>query len=409
MTIRRALSADAEAVGRIHVESWNVAYRGIMPDDVIARTDLAYRTRFWAERIADRAWPVFLIEEEGQCVAFCQMMPTKDADDDATLPQLRGRGYGRMLIDHVFAEFQRRGFAEVTLWVLEENTHARRFYEKYGFQLDGGARRYPRTQVPEVRYRIRLSVPVSCADHFSGVSAAYAAFRPRYPDALFDFLAQAAPAHDEAWDAGTGSGQAAVGLARHFKHVTATDASSAQIEHATPDPRVSYRVRPAESCDLADRSVDIVTAAQALHWFDRPRFWAEARRVLRPTGGGVIAVWTYVMVEIAPRIDEIVRRFYRDVVGPYWPPERRITEERYQTIEFPFAEFAAPDFVIEQQMTLDDVAGYIRTWSATRAFVKHHGQDPVDGLVAELAAAWRVPQQSRLARWPVAMRIGRVG
>ena len=247
---------------------------------------------------------------------------------------------------------------------------------------------------------------MSFADHFSGVSAAYAAFRPRYPDALFDFLAQAAPERDAVWDAGTGSGQAAVGLARHFRHVIATDASPSQIEHATPDPRVSYRVCPAEACDLDDRSVDLVTAAQALHWFDRSRFWVEARRVLRPAG--VIAVWTYIMLEIAPRIDVIIHRFYHDVVGPYWPPERRITEERYQTIEFPFAEFAAPNFVIEQPVTLDDVAGYVRTWSATRRFVQQHGHDPVDGLVAELAQAWGAPQQSRLARWPVAMRVGRV-
>ena len=248
---------------------------------------------------------------------------------------------------------------------------------------------------------------MSFADHFSGVSAAYAAFRPRYPDVLFDFLAQVAPAHEAAWDVGTGSGQAAVGLARHFTRVIATDASSSQIEHATPDPRVSYRVCPAEACDLNDRSIDLVTVAQALHWFDRPRFWAEVRRVLRP--GGVIAVWTYVMLQIAPRIDELVHRFYHDVVGPYWPPERRITEERYKTIEFPFEEFAAPNVVIEQSVTLDEVAGYIRTWSATRRFVQQHGHDPVDGLVTELARVWGgAPQQPRLARWPVAMRVGRV-
>jgi len=167
LTIRRAGSDDATTVAHIHVESWNVAYRGIMPDDVIARTDLAYRTAFWAERIADQEWPVFLLEDDGKCVAFCQMVPTKDSDDDAArvghitslhvLPQLRGRGHGRILIDHVFAEFQRRGFAEVTLWVLEENRTARRFYEKSGFRLDGGSRSYPRTDVPEVRYRIRLN------------------------------------------------------------------------------------------------------------------------------------------------------------------------------------------------------------------------------------------------------------
>ena len=167
LTIRRALSDDATTVAHIHVESWNVAYRGIMPDELIARTHLAYRTAFWAERIADQEWPVFLLEENGKCIAFCQMVPTQDSDDDAArvghipslhvLPQLRGHGHGRVLIDHVFAEFRRRGFAEVTLWVLEENRNARRFYEKSGFRLDGGSRSYPRTNVPEVRYRIGLN------------------------------------------------------------------------------------------------------------------------------------------------------------------------------------------------------------------------------------------------------------
>jgi ribosomal protein S18 acetylase RimI-like enzyme len=166
VTLRRATSADAEAVGRIHVESWNVAYRGIMPDDVIARTDLAYRARFWAERIADPDWPVFVIEENGQRVAFCQMVASRDPDDDPTrvghitsihvLPHLRGRGHGRLLMDHVLQEFQKRGFTQVTLWVLDENRKARAFYERYGFELDGGTRRYPKTQVPEVRYRIHL-------------------------------------------------------------------------------------------------------------------------------------------------------------------------------------------------------------------------------------------------------------
>lgn len=166
MSIRRALPADAPAVGRIHVESWNVAYRGIMPDDVIKRTDVAYRTKFWKEQIADPEWPVFLLEERGVPMAFCQMVPSKDEGDDATrvghitslhvLPQLRGRGHGRVLMDHVLAEFGRRGFTDVTLWVLEANQPARRFYEKYGFARDGGTRTNPRTEVPEVRYRIKL-------------------------------------------------------------------------------------------------------------------------------------------------------------------------------------------------------------------------------------------------------------
>ena len=164
--IRLATPGDAPAVARIHVESWKVAYRGIMPDDVIARTDLAYRTHFWTERLANREWPVFVIEEGSELVAFCQMVPSPDADDDPktvghitsihALPHLRGRGYGRALLDHAFVEFKKRGMLEVTLWVLEGNTDARRFYEKLGFHNDGARKAYPGTEVPEVRYRIQL-------------------------------------------------------------------------------------------------------------------------------------------------------------------------------------------------------------------------------------------------------------
>lgn len=167
MTLRVATAADAEAVGRVHVESWKVAYRGIMPDDVIARTDLAFRTRLWTDRLATREWPVFVIDEGGEIVAFCQMVPSPDPGDDPTtvghitsihvLPQLRGRGHGRALLDRAFAEFRRRGFAEVTLWVLDGNVSARRFYEGLGFRQDGGRKTYPGTDVPEVRYRLRVS------------------------------------------------------------------------------------------------------------------------------------------------------------------------------------------------------------------------------------------------------------
>ena len=166
MTIRRATGADAETVARLHVESWKVAYRGIMPDDVIARTDLAFRTGFWKERIADQEWPVLLLEADERAVAFCHMIPTKDSDDDAArvghitsihvLPQQRGLGFGRALIDHVRDEFRRRGFRELTLWVLEQNWDARRFYEQHGFRADSGRRTYSNTNVPEVRYRTSL-------------------------------------------------------------------------------------------------------------------------------------------------------------------------------------------------------------------------------------------------------------
>ena len=167
MTLRVATLADADAVARIDVESWNVAYQGIMSAERIAKMDLPTRTAFWSERIAVREWPVFVFEEGGAIVAFCHMIPSPDPDDDGkktghitsihVLPHLRSRGHGRALLDRAFAEFRRRGYTEVTLWVLERNTKARRFYERFGFQQDPGGKTYPGTDVPEVRYRVRLS------------------------------------------------------------------------------------------------------------------------------------------------------------------------------------------------------------------------------------------------------------
>jgi ubiquinone/menaquinone biosynthesis C-methylase UbiE len=244
-------------------------------------------------------------------------------------------------------------------------------------------------------------------DHFSDAAAGYAIFRPRYPDALFAFLAAAVGRHDLAWDCATGSGQAALGLAPHFSRVIATDASPAQIAHATPHPAVEYRVAPAERSGLAAGSVDLVTVAQALHWLDRSAFYAETRRVLAP--GGVVAAWCYVLVRIAPAVDRVMDRFYHNTVGPCWPPERRIADERYRTIEFPFAELPAPEFTIEQALTLDELAGYVRTWSGTRRYAERNGVDPVDNLVAQLREPWGDPGARRVARWPVYLRAGRVG
>ena len=171
-------------------------------------------------------------------------------------------------------------------------------------------------------------------DHFSRVSSAYAAFRPRYPEVLFERVAALASGHASAWDCGTGSGQAALDLARYFEQVWGTDASAAQLAAALPHPRVHYRVARAEESGLLPGSVDLVTVAQALHWFDRPRFYDEVRRVVRP--GGVLVAWCYDLMDIEPAIDAHIHEFYTRTVGPYWPPERSLVEARYETIEFPF-------------------------------------------------------------------------
>lgn len=246
---------------------------------------------------------------------------------------------------------------------------------------------------------------MSFKDHFSDTAAGYASFRPRYPDALFSYLAEAAPSRERAWDCATGSGQAATGLAAHFKEVIATDASTEQIAHAIPNPRVAYRVAPAERSGLASGSTDLVTVAQALHWFDLPVFFAEVKRVLAP--GGLLAVWAYPGFRISPEIDRIVRRYYSETVGPYWPPERTMVEEGYRSIPFPFTELKTPLFEIERPVTLAGLAGYLRTWSATRRYLAERGIDPVAELLPSLSEVWGDPGAPRNMRAPLCLRVGR--
>jgi SAM-dependent methyltransferase len=244
-------------------------------------------------------------------------------------------------------------------------------------------------------------------DYFSAQSDEYARRRPHYPPALFEYLNLVVEAHDLTWDCGTGNGQAAAGLAPYFDQVIATDPSADQIRNAFQHPKVTYRQASAEDSGVAAASVDLVTVAQALHWFDIPRFFEEARRALKR--GGVVAVWAYTLCKITPDIDRILDDFYYNynVVGPYWPTERRLVDAQYKTIAFPFDEFEAPPFSIDVDWDLNDLLGYIRTWSALRRYLDAHGTDPTELILGPLSAAWGDPQQQRHVNFPIRMRIGR--
>jgi SAM-dependent methyltransferase len=246
---------------------------------------------------------------------------------------------------------------------------------------------------------------MSFKDHFSGQAADYARFRPRYPAAMFAYLAGASRHNRRAWDCGTGSGQAAVALSRHFSEVIATDASAEQIAHAEPAAGIAFRVAPAEASGLPDRWADIVTVAQALHWFDLDRFYAEARRVAAP--GAIIAAWCYNLLSIAPALDAEINRFYGDVVGPYWPAERRLLEEGYATLPFPFERLPAPAFAMEAEWALDDLIGYFATWSATARYRQERGSDPLPELRRTLERYWGDAATPRPVRWPLALHVGR--
>ncbi len=243
------------------------------------------------------------------------------------------------------------------------------------------------------------------SDHFSSVAEAYAAARPTYPAALFDYLAGLAPSHAHAWDCAAGNGQATLALAARFARVTATDASAAQLAQAPRHSGVAYREALAQESGLADASVDLVTVAQALHWIDLPRFYQEVARVL--VADGVLAVWCYGLQRLDDEaLDARLAHFYGSVVGPYWAPERKLVETGYRTVPFPFEELEAPAFEMAQEWLLPELLAYLRTWSATAAFVKAQGVDPVTALAAELEPIWGPTGRRRRVRWPLSLRIG---
>jgi SAM-dependent methyltransferase len=244
-------------------------------------------------------------------------------------------------------------------------------------------------------------------DHFSAGAAAYAASRPRYPDALFAWLAEEVPGCGLAVDLAAGSGQATEGLARRFDRVVAAEASLAQLAAGGRMPGVSRLVSLAEELPLAPRSADLITVAQALHWLDHPRLWSELERVLVPRG--VVAVWCYDLLRIAPEIDQRLGRFYRETVGPFWAPERRMVEEGYRGVPFPFDELAAPPFAMTTGWTLAEVGEYLGTWSATRGFRRATGRDPVPDLLRELEPWWGDPAARRRVDFPLSLRVGRAG
>lgn len=239
-------------------------------------------------------------------------------------------------------------------------------------------------------------------DHFSKQAAEYAKFRPRYPKELFRWLGSVAPAKELAWDCATGSGQATVELANVFERVIATDASEKQVANAERHQRVEYRVATAEESGLEPNTADLITVAQALHWFDLARFEAEARRVA--TAGGVVAAWAYKLATVSPAVDAIVNRYYSDVVGPYWPAER-VLVERFEELPFGFDRIETPPFEMTAEWKVEHLLGYLRTWSATQRFMAAEQRDPLEDVEGELRKGWG--EDVREVVWPLTVRVGR--
>lgn len=243
-------------------------------------------------------------------------------------------------------------------------------------------------------------------DIFSSVSAGYAAFRPRYPRALFEFVASVAPRHDRAWDCGAGSGQATGDLADWFDHVVASDVSAEQIARGPKRSTIHWIVGSAEEPPLRSGSIDAITVAQALHWFDFERFYEAVRRVAAP--GAVLVAWTYEAGRMEGDIGVALRRFTFETMKPYWPPQRRYVDHAYRTIPFPFERIPTPDLRLEDEWTLARLVGFMRTWSAVAQYRARQDGDPVAAIERELAVLWGDSDVARPIVWPMALLAGRV-
>lgn len=240
-------------------------------------------------------------------------------------------------------------------------------------------------------------------DHFSAQARTYAQHRPHYPQALIDYVCSFVHEPGKALDLATGNGQVARKLSTRFESVYATDISEKQLENAFKAPNIIYKRERAEATSFEDNSFDLITVGQAVHWFDFSIFYKEIYRILKPDG--VFAILGYGLLSTNPRADAVISHFYRDIIGPYWDAERRLVEEHYQTIPFPFKEIETLPWQNDFEWTSAELFGYLESWSATQHYKDKTGINPVDLIRGELSLVWEAGDKK--VRFPLLLRIGR--
>lgn len=240
-------------------------------------------------------------------------------------------------------------------------------------------------------------------DHFSHDSESYSNYRPKYPGELFSFLAKLCPARKTAWDCGTGNGQAAIGLAPYFSKIIATDASGEQIGKAAKHDNIEYRIARAEESFIPDNLIDLVTVAQAVHWFDQKLFFKEVNRVLKQNG--ILAVWTYNLLSINKDIDKIIHKFYYETINQYWPPERNHVENNYSDISFPLCPINTGSFSMSEAWEFNQLIGYLNTWSAVKVYKHKLNKEPIQLIANDLADAWGLPETKQNVSWQLTIKV----
>lgn len=240
-------------------------------------------------------------------------------------------------------------------------------------------------------------------DNFSEQSSEYAQFRPGYPREVFRFIKKHLAAYDFAWDCGTGNGQLAAKLAEFFGRVEATDISKKQLENAKKKENIHYSLQQAEKTNFPSQKFDLIISAQAAHWFDLSEFFKEVRRCLKPDG--IVVLIGYGLFSSNEPTKEIIQHFYKEIIGPFWDPERKHLEESYQSFDFPFAEIETPDFVQNYTWDIENLLDYLRTWSAVKHYEKKKKKDPVALIEEELRKAFG---KENSISFPIFMRMGKL-
>jgi len=240
-------------------------------------------------------------------------------------------------------------------------------------------------------------------DNFSKQAAVYVRYRPGYPQELFDYILGFVKEKDVAWDCGTGNGQSAKMLSDHFEKVFATDISQKQLDNAWQAPNIFYSIADEVQSGLDDESVSLITVAQAIHWFKFAKFYDEVNRVAKP--GAVIAVWTYSRSKISGEIEDIISDYHFNTLGEYWDAERKYVDDKYVNIPFPFPEIETPDFNIELSWSLEDLKGYLNTWSALQKFITARAFSPVDDIIKKIAPHWGEATERKII-FPIHLRLG---
>ncbi|WP_373524424.1 class I SAM-dependent methyltransferase [Aquiflexum sp.] len=242
-------------------------------------------------------------------------------------------------------------------------------------------------------------------DLFSNHSEEYAQFRPSYPKVLFDFVVSHCKGKESAWDCATGNGQVAGHLSNYFKKVEATDISEKQLENAITRPNVYYSKQSAENTIFPDQHFDLITVGQAIHWFDFKGFYKEVNRTGKKDS--LLLVLGYGKLSAAPELDGVIDELYRDILEPYWEPERKYIDEKYLTIPFPFKEIKTPEFKNSINWKIDQLIGYLNTWSAVKKYIQLNVQNPVNLVSEKLKVCWG-SEVERKIEFPLLVRLGKI-